>query len=191
MSKRSKQERRNPETHDRKFIALVYPDSTTYDYLEVLNNLRSFPEWAYILHDKDLKNDGESTKPHYHCIMRGRSSKPLQTAANTLGLPVQFVECAEKWDKSVRYLIHADDPDKYQYPHDAVTASFDWELCLLEPSERMASKGAEILNFLCETRCGSPLRLVSWSTTSGCYDEVVRHWATWRDIMRELNNKEL
>lgn len=190
-SKMSKMSKTVPVKTDRKFVALVYPDSSSYDYVTVLKNLRKFPEWAYCLHDKDLKSDGEDTKRHYHCIMRGRSSKPLQTVANALGIPVQFVDFCNKWDSACRYLIHADDPEKYQYPQTDVVASFDWTQYLVDAPVRMAQKGMEIMNYLCETRCSSPMRLLSWSASSGCYDEVMRHWGAWRDVMRELNNKEL
>ena len=45
---------------DRKFQGILYPDSESYCCEDVLNVLKStFPEFAYILHDKDTDENGE------------------------------------------------------------------------------------------------------------------------------------
>lgn len=50
---------------DRKYQGVLYPDSESYCCDDVLNILKStFPEFAYILHDKDVDENGELKKPH-------------------------------------------------------------------------------------------------------------------------------
>lgn len=51
---------------DRKFQGILYPDSESYCCDDVLNVLKStFPEFAYILHDKDTDENGELKKTSY------------------------------------------------------------------------------------------------------------------------------
>ena len=75
---------------DRKFELVLYPDSTSYDCQTVLSKACAyFNEWAYILHDKDLDENGQPKKPHFHFY--GKSSgSPLtpQGVASRLGVPL-------------------------------------------------------------------------------------------------------
>lgn len=51
---------------DRKFQGVLYPDSESYCCDDVLNVLKStFPEFAYILHDKDTDENGGIEKVPY------------------------------------------------------------------------------------------------------------------------------
>ena len=64
--------------------------------------------FAYILHDKDIQ-----TEPHYHCVLKYEDAK-------TFGMIQKHfkgahIEPAESMYKCCRYLIHLDDPDKFQY----------------------------------------------------------------------------
>lgn len=64
--------------------------------------------FAYILHDKDIQ-----TEPHYHCVLKYEDAK-------TFGMIQKHfkgahIEPAESMYKCCRYLLHLDDPDKYQY----------------------------------------------------------------------------
>lgn len=64
--------------------------------------------FAYILHDKDIQTDA-----HYHCVLKYEDAK-------TFGIIQKHfkgahIEPAESMYKCCRYLIHLDDPDKFQY----------------------------------------------------------------------------
>ena len=62
----------NPQTSKRRVWFLeFYPDSIIYNTNDFLNTIEHFPEYAYILHDKDVNVDtGELKKPHYHAVIR-------------------------------------------------------------------------------------------------------------------------
>lgn len=97
---------------------LAYPDSVPENWIEILKSLH-VPFVLSPLHDKDIKNreTGELKKAHYHCIIRFRSKKSfnqvkLEVCDKLNGpIPQPVVDFA----MMVRYLIHMDDPDKYQY----------------------------------------------------------------------------
>lgn len=94
----------------RSYIAILYPDSESYDCDTVLSLLPEvFKEWAYILHDKDTDENGELKKPHYHVVGRLENPALISTVANKLCLPENHLEYCKSFRSSVRYLVHADE----------------------------------------------------------------------------------
>jgi len=80
--------------------------------------------YYYMFHDKDKNELNELVKPHWHLLMTMGSSRDLPTMQNYFkDFPELLENSFEKigsihWAK--RYLIHADDPSKYQYNPDNV-----------------------------------------------------------------------
>ena len=76
---------------DRKFTAIVYPDATDYTGTceDVLHRVEEwgFPEWAYILHDRDKNPDGTPKKPHYHIVVKKTSPTSLITVSAAAFFP--------------------------------------------------------------------------------------------------------
>ena len=101
------------KTQDRKFMILLYPDTQDYDISSVLDKITGFKEYAYILHDCDIKDDGTPKKAHIHCVIRQDSPVAKSAIASKLGIDERFVEYAGKWSTVVRYLVHVDDDEKY------------------------------------------------------------------------------
>lgn len=77
--------------------------------------------YAYILHDKDVKDDGSSAEVHFHVLLcfnnaitASAVTKLFPEGQNTFPAPMR-----DKAD-CFNYLDHADCPDKYQYPHESI-----------------------------------------------------------------------
>jgi len=99
----------------RNWTVVVYPESAPRDWRSVLDELHI----AWIespLHDKDVNPDGEVKKPHWHILLTFEGNKSYQQVkeiADKLNAPIpQRVESARGM---VRYMIHMDNPEKYQY----------------------------------------------------------------------------
>jgi len=89
-----------------------------------LTNLKSY---AIITHDKDILPNGELNPAHFHCVLTFSNATTIKSIADTIGVEMQYVEKIRATTKSARlYLIHRNDPDKYQYSPDEVRASFDY-----------------------------------------------------------------
>lgn len=72
-------------------------------------------DWIY--HDKDVHEDGTLKKAHVHAIVQFNAVKRGTTVKNDFGGDSVGLHL-QKCDNSLtvyRYLIHADDPQKYQY----------------------------------------------------------------------------
>ena len=77
--------------------------------------------FAYIFHDKDTDNDGVIKRKHLHlvleCPTRRRVSYYIKHLAMMFGVDrsqVQ-VEVSNNFDWDIQYLIHKNNPEKYQY----------------------------------------------------------------------------
>lgn len=97
---------------------LVYPESAPNNWIEILKELH-VPFVVSPLHNKDIKDrsTGELKKPHYHCVIKFRSKKSYKQVKTEIcdrlngPIPQPVVD----FSMMIRYLVHMDDPDKYQY----------------------------------------------------------------------------
>ncbi|CAK1251345.1 ABC-type dipeptide/oligopeptide/nickel transport system [Fructobacillus fructosus] len=86
-------------------------------------------EYAYLVHDRDIKDNGEKVEPHVHLALRFRNPVSLKQLAKTLNTEPQYIA---QWRGSANnmysYLVHRTNAaaDRYQYPLDQVVASFDF-----------------------------------------------------------------
>lgn len=84
--------------------------------------------WAYATHDKDLDDDGTPKGTHVHIkfILNTDKRPRLSTTLNELCRELDFpkdaftIDHMESVAKSIQYLIHKNDLDKYQYDEDAI-----------------------------------------------------------------------
>lgn len=179
----------NPNTKRRVWFFEFYPDSTVYDCKSFLETVKNMPEYAYILHDKDVNPDtGELKKPHYHVVIR-TSPCLLSTILNKFpNLKSNFVEYTHEFRWCLRYLIHLDDITKYQYSPDAIVhniadidtyfrtrseVSYVWEMVTL----RMDGKNwYEILKYSTENNCYDVFRrnfnMISAIASEGEFDSM-------------------
>ena len=92
--------------------------------IKSLVNLKS---WCIITHDKDVLPSGEIKPPHFHAVLTFTNAKSFDCIARTIGVEVQYVNKIKTTTKSAQlYLVHRNDPAKYQYPPADVQASFDY-----------------------------------------------------------------
>ena len=82
---------------------------------EALDKYKTISEWAYILHDKDIKEDGTLKPPHFHVVIRtSGNATPLSSVASWFKIPP--VPAAFRWILRVSELIsisHAVDKKEY------------------------------------------------------------------------------
>ena len=98
--------------------------SSIVERIKALTNLKS---WCIITHDKDVLPSGEPKRPHFHCVLTFSNNKTFGSIAKGLGVAVQYVNKIKSTTKSAQlYLVHRNNPEKYQYSPSEVLASFDY-----------------------------------------------------------------
>lgn len=114
---------RNPPTKSKYFCAILYPDSTTYDYDKVIVSLAEEGLTFAVspIHDRDVESDGTLKKGHYHLLLAYSSATTLNNIRGwfkVCGLPESDLHSVRVCASGVgyyRYLTHKDNPEKAQY----------------------------------------------------------------------------
>lgn len=95
---------------------VVYPDSLPDNWLALLDEMH-IPIFVSPLHDKDINANGEPKKPHYHVILMFDGNKSFEQILEISQclLHGTIPQRIDHLRGAVRYLIHADNPEKFQY----------------------------------------------------------------------------
>lgn len=166
----------------RSFAGTLYPDSESYDCETLLSTIRSkFTDWAYILHDKDVDENGELKKPHIHWVGRA-TPRCLSVVSNFLGLPENDIEVVKNFDNMVMYLIHLNDIDKFQYSPDDVETNLPNIGQLL----RRQSEGQIVKDLASAKMQKSWYDLVQYAVDTDSYDILRRNLGVIRLIWEEV-----
>lgn len=168
---------------DRKWELVLYPDSDSYDVSSVLVDLVGlFDQWAYILHDSDVDADGNPKKPHYHFY--GKSANKLTSSgiAYRAHVPESSCRIVSKWKGALRYLVHADNPEKYQYNVSDIYANFPLAGIFTLSDDMQA---ARIFAYISDTHCTSVTSLTRWAIQNGFYSGLRRGFAIFSQLLRE------
>ena len=117
----------------RTFACELYPDDL--EHLKVLEYIKKYFEYAYILHDKDIWDEekvdddgvtihkvGDLKKPHYHVVLNFKNARSIEKLKDELGL--KHIETCNFYFY-IRYLIHKDNPRKFQYSEDEIITNME------------------------------------------------------------------
>lgn len=112
------------EKKSRCFSLELYPEDN--EHCNILDYIISYFNYAYILHDKDkweqdvidkdtgeiIHKMGDLKKPHWHVIICFKNPRYIKKLKDELNL--KHIETCNFYAYA-RYLIHKDNPKKYQY----------------------------------------------------------------------------
>lgn len=108
------------EKRYRNFMIMLYEDSTSYNYNDVLFDLRgSFKNYAYIKH----KPETDEKKEHTHFILSLDNTRTISSIAKRVGVAPNYFQPIKSLRASCRYLVHLDTEDKTLYNLSDVTVS--------------------------------------------------------------------
>lgn len=84
-------------------------------------------KWEYILHDKDVNEDGSLKEKHYHINITLKIWKSRNKVCELVGKSGNSfaIEMTDK-EEAHRYLTHLGIPDKYQYEQECIKSNFKW-----------------------------------------------------------------
>ena len=113
----------------RSFCMILYEDDSSH--MQLLDLIVERYNFAFIRHDKDIWSDdvidentgeikykkGESKKPHYHVVIDFPNPRSRKKVQEQLGIDF-LMTC--NFYFYIRYLIHEDDYDKYQYKKEEI-----------------------------------------------------------------------
>lgn len=162
----------------RHWIILLYDDTTSYDFQEVLRIIKAQKKYAYIKHVPETNEK----KPHFHIILSFENPTLKSSLAKKLGIPINYISEVKNLRSMCRYLIHKDDDDKIQYSLDQVKYSKMFEKEFLKQFDDLESEEEiidNIYNFLDNLKgCyyQDNLRNLILYVNTHCYDRIYKRF---------------
>lgn len=160
---------------DRAFCLVLYPEDITHSL--AIDKIKKSYDCAYILHDRDVMEDGVLKKAHYHVVLRFKNAVWNSAVAKDLGIEINYIQPCKNFKNALLYLIHYYDTDKIQYDLEEVYGSLKSrlkeELEKVDKSE--GERVNEIINFIYGTTCYlSTAELVSFCCSNGLWSDLRR-----------------
>lgn len=198
-------------TEGKNWICEVYPESCNID--EILERLNWYwsegVEYWYIKHDKDrytedqveeykLRNQGQEPtwspgdlkKEHYHIVVHNSSNCILRNAARKFGVESNLVQKVGNLKKVVRYLIHKDNLDKYQYsPDEVITNNVEKFESFIKDEMQSIDKARILLEYIYSTEKCSISMISQFAINNNCWDELRRGQHIYTQLINERNRK--
>lgn len=108
------------------FLLLLYPDEDV-SHAKALEYIKANYDYAAICQDKDVyledaitngveHKEGELKKTHYHVVVRFKNARWITALAKELEISENYIRLSHNFVRSLLYLVHYYEPEKYQYP---------------------------------------------------------------------------
>lgn len=171
-------------------MLLLYPDNDKH--MQALELIKKGYDYASILHDSDYNEDGELKKAHYHVIIRTHNATWNSAICKELGLELNLTEQVRNLDNSLMYLLHFNEPNKYQYDYSLVDGSLKNRLASAINNHNK-SEGEKVSELISEIMCSSEkITITSFAqfcAKHGYWSEFRRSATIFLKIIEEHNSK--
>lgn len=124
---------------------------------EVISSKKCIKEYAYIIHDKDTDEKGELKEPHIHLALRFDNGYDTKHISQWFGITENYISKLKgEWIDLLKYLIHKNAEDKYQYLEEEVVSNFNYseeikkEKKVGRPKKAKDERKEEIINLIAE-----------------------------------------
>lgn len=99
---------------NRYFEAILYPEDQNFEIY--FNYIKKFyTEVTYIIHDRDIQENGENKKKHMHILFKvGENARHLNVIAREIGILPNYLQGINKEARLI-YYTHKNNPNKSQY----------------------------------------------------------------------------
>lgn len=122
---------------------MQYEEFLTLAKIEnVVASYKTIDKYAYIKHDKDVDENGDLKKPHFHIVLKLKTPVFLSQIAGWFDIPANFINVPKgqsAFTQCCQYLTHETDKEqekgKYRYEDNEVIANFDFRKMLDEYAE--------------------------------------------------------
>ena len=173
----------------RSHMLLLYPENV--DHMKAYEIIQKSYDYASILHNKDVTEDGEIKKEHIHIVVRFPQPRWSSAICKDLGIPENYIEEVKKFENALQYLIHYNDLDKAQYNLDDVQGPLKKRLAeslnKIEKSE--GEKVTELIQFIqTYDKKLTITEFAKFCAYNGYWSEFRRSGAIFCKIIEEHNN---
>ena len=170
---------------------VLWPEDKTHllalDYIK-----HNFENYIYILHDKDFDENGVIKKEHYHVILRFPNQRNISTLAKKLNIGENNFYEIKSFTGQLRYLIHYDDDEKYQYEPSEVKGTL-YMLGKFKQSLKSSQDELSEVSLIYEFIVNNDIRdlhtLLDFVIENNLYSSFRRNYVMFKDLLF-INGKE-
>lgn len=187
------------------FCCEIYVESESYDSNVTLSKLPYyFKNFYYCLHDKDVYSEedlykyqqnnngkspewhvGDTKKPHFHIVVTKSSNAQLGFIAKQLEIPSNFVQRCKDTKGAIQYLIHLNNPEKYQYQREELITNDDNINKILRKKVDSDEKAEKLFDVICNTEISTITALCKFAIEHNCWDELRRGQHIFSQLLME------
>lgn len=178
------QKNSNPRKYN--FALMLYNEWENFD--EILGNaLYQCAKYAYITHDKDIDEDGDVKKAHTHVWVTYNNACTLTALAKRIGIDKRFIQYANDDKSRIRYLVHLDDPKKYQYKREDIHSNTDLSFAFRNEK----NEGECVLELIELTHKMSSYDTIKYAVQNNIYDVLRRNWNIIKECKYDCTQREV
>lgn len=177
------------DNRKRTFLMILYPDTTSYNYNDVISYIRSLKYYAFIKH----LPESDEKKVHTHVLLYFENSSTIERLSKLTSIPIQHIKYCKSFRQSCRYLTHIDWPDKIQYDISDVVVSRGLQRRFLQQYEDIKTEEeiiSDIYNYIDELKEFNDYKIKLKSlivfVNSNCYDSIYKRYRT--EFLSYLNS---
>lgn len=169
---------------------ILYPEDNSHilalDFIK-----HNYENYIYILHNRDLNENNELKKEHYHVILHFPNARSTSTISKQLGVGEHLFYEIKSLNGQLRYLIHYDDDDKTRYETDEVKGTL-YMLGKFKRSFRDSQDEATdvslIYEFIVDNDINDLQDLLNFVLDNNLYSSFRRNYVMFKDLIN-LNKK--
>lgn len=171
----------------RRWGIILWTDNPTHinalDYIK-----RNYQNYIYILHNRDVKEDKTLKKEHYHVLLYFPNQKSLSSLKKQLQLNDSDFYEIKSFSGQLRYLIHFDDDDKFQYdPRDVKGSSFLMRKFTnsIKNINSELEESSAIVEYIMQEECYTLYQVYQFVIDNDIYATFRRNYTFYRDLLKE------
>lgn len=174
------EKKKKKDTRARVWTVIVYPDSAPANWKQILDS-KHIPFVCSPLHDKDVNPDGTIKKSHWHVVFIFSGLKSYSQMLNlTKELNSPIPQKVDSLKGMIRYLIHLDNPEKYQYRKQEIDVHGDIDI--LPYFESSGSRRNELMAMVKYIKTNNITNIADFA------DQIIDEGnAEWFDILANHN----
>lgn len=171
-------------------MLLLYPDNQSH--VDAMEKIKQSYDYAAILHDKDVDEDGVIKKSHWHVVLRFQQACWSSAICKNIGIEHNYIEDVKKFDNAMLYLIHYNDSNKAQYDAKEVFGNLSVKLNeIINKGEKSEGEKVYELIVYIESRTGriTVKEFSKYCALNGYWAEFRRSGAIFCKMIEEHNEE--
>lgn len=170
----------------RNFEIIIYDLKECYRLVDIC--IYEGFDYAFIMHDKDLKEDlSDYKKKHYHFQIYMSNQKSIERVGEVFNVPIHYIQYIKDKKSAVRYLIHADNNEKANYDIIDIATNMEISSYFNNLVSNESIDVEIILDFISRPKTISMKELFSFVLSNNCWASYRRNYPIIKDLVYEHN----